>query len=143
MVMERAPRGAELLYSEGRRPSDSPTRSLARRFAGALRSRGSHRFARSRYGRIVSLARVTTASLRSLALRAHRVARFNGEQAYHHGRDALPARRFQGGVQMDREALGHFQRQRIDLLPVFRGQSGCFAPQSLKLAPADLLELLM
>ena len=33
--------------SEGLRPSDSPTRSLARRFAGALRSRGSHRCARS------------------------------------------------------------------------------------------------
>ena len=31
----------ELLLSEGLRPSDSPTRSLARRFVGALRSRGS------------------------------------------------------------------------------------------------------
>src|SRR6188508_3025746 len=30
-----------LSYSEGLRPSDSPTRSLARRCAGALRSRGS------------------------------------------------------------------------------------------------------
>ena len=30
-----------LVLSEGLRPSDSPTRSLARRFAGALRSRGS------------------------------------------------------------------------------------------------------
>src|SRR6266850_7242539 len=30
-----------LFLSEGLRPSDSPTRSLARRFAGALRSRGS------------------------------------------------------------------------------------------------------
>src|SRR6478672_39609 len=29
------------LYSEGLRPSESPTRSLARRFAGSLRSRGS------------------------------------------------------------------------------------------------------
>src|SRR5204863_1873529 len=29
------------LSSEGRRPSDSPARSLARRFAGARRSRGS------------------------------------------------------------------------------------------------------
>ena len=36
--------------SEGRRPSDSPTRSLARRFAGALRSRGSLAAARSRDG---------------------------------------------------------------------------------------------
>src|SRR5687768_18614721 len=36
------------ILSEGLRPSDSPTRSLARRFAGALRSRGSLRFARSR-----------------------------------------------------------------------------------------------
>ena len=33
--------------SEGLRPSDSPTRSLARRFAGALLSRGSLRCARS------------------------------------------------------------------------------------------------
>src|SRR5689334_785965 len=32
---------AKLYLSEGLRPSDSPTRSLARRFAGALRSRGS------------------------------------------------------------------------------------------------------
>jgi hypothetical protein len=30
-----------LVLSEGLRPSNSPTRSLARRFAGALRSRGS------------------------------------------------------------------------------------------------------
>ena len=29
------------LLAEGLRPSDSPTRSLARRFVGALRSRGS------------------------------------------------------------------------------------------------------
>src|SRR5258708_29862698 len=36
-----------LVLSEGRRPSDSPTRSLARRFAGALRSRGSLAAARS------------------------------------------------------------------------------------------------
>src|SRR4051812_8276353 len=34
--------------SEGLRPSDSPTRSLASRFAGSLRSRGSRRYARSR-----------------------------------------------------------------------------------------------
>ncbi len=37
-----------LLLPEGLRPSDSPTRALARRFAGSLRSRGSRRFARSR-----------------------------------------------------------------------------------------------
>jgi hypothetical protein len=37
-----------LNYSEGLRPSDSPTRSLASRFDGSLRSRGSLRFARSR-----------------------------------------------------------------------------------------------
>ena len=30
-----------LVFSEGLRPSDSPTRALARRCAGALRSRGS------------------------------------------------------------------------------------------------------
>ena len=36
-----------LVLSEGLRPSDSPTRSLARRFAGALRSRGSLAVARS------------------------------------------------------------------------------------------------
>ncbi len=35
--------------TEGLRPSDSPTRSLARRFAGALRSRGSLAVARSRW----------------------------------------------------------------------------------------------
>src|SRR5262245_6620544 len=37
-----------LNHSEGLRPSDSPTRSLASRFAGSLRSRGSRRCARSR-----------------------------------------------------------------------------------------------
>jgi Zn-dependent metalloprotease len=37
--MERG--GGVLVLPEGLRPSDSPTRSLARRFAGALRSRGS------------------------------------------------------------------------------------------------------
>src|SRR5713101_4548112 len=37
----------KLFLSEGLRPSDSPTRSLARRFAGALRSRGSLAIARS------------------------------------------------------------------------------------------------
>src|SRR5262249_13938294 len=37
----RALPGALRSSSEGLRPSDSPTRSLARRFAGALRSRGS------------------------------------------------------------------------------------------------------
>ena len=37
-----------LIQSEGLRPSDSPARSLARRFAGALRSRGSLAAARSR-----------------------------------------------------------------------------------------------
>jgi len=36
------------VLAEGLRPSDSPTRSLARHFAGALRSRGSLRCARSR-----------------------------------------------------------------------------------------------
>src|SRR6185436_4865733 len=36
-----------ILYSEGLRPSDSPTRALASRFAGSLRSRGSLRCARS------------------------------------------------------------------------------------------------
>src|SRR5436190_7929430 len=36
-----------LALAEGLRPSDSPTRSLARRFAGALRSRGSLATARS------------------------------------------------------------------------------------------------
>jgi hypothetical protein len=36
--------------TEGLRPSDSPTRSLTRRFAGALRSRGS----------LAALARVVT-----------------------------------------------------------------------------------
>jgi len=35
------------ISSEGLRPSDSPTRSLARRFAGSLRSRDSLRYARS------------------------------------------------------------------------------------------------
>src|SRR5213075_2961701 len=37
-----------LAFIRGLRPSDSPTRSLARRFTGALRSRGSLRCARSR-----------------------------------------------------------------------------------------------
>src|SRR4051794_39608696 len=50
-------------YSEGLRPSDSPTRSLASRFAGSLRSRGSLRCARSR----LSSRRFTSLRLRSLA----------------------------------------------------------------------------
>src|SRR5260370_41833070 len=37
-----------LVLFEGLRPSNSPTRSLARRFVGALRSRGSLAIARSR-----------------------------------------------------------------------------------------------
>ncbi len=37
------PRRRHLVRCEGLRPSDSPTRSLARRFAGALRSRGALR----------------------------------------------------------------------------------------------------
>src|SRR5262249_46371614 len=37
-----------LVSSEGLRPSDSPARALARRFAGALRARGSLAVARSR-----------------------------------------------------------------------------------------------
>src|SRR5258705_13423745 len=40
-------RDSKLILAEGLRPSDSPTRSLARRFAGALRSRGSLAAARS------------------------------------------------------------------------------------------------
>ena len=36
-----APLRARQIFSEGLRPSDSPTRSLARRFDGSLRSRGS------------------------------------------------------------------------------------------------------
>jgi hypothetical protein len=39
--------------TEGLRPSDSPTRSLARRFAGSLRSRGARRFARTHLSTIV------------------------------------------------------------------------------------------
>ena len=43
---------ARLVLTEGLRPSDSPTRSLARRFVGALRSRGSFAWvARSVCGR--------------------------------------------------------------------------------------------
>src|SRR5262245_43961303 len=48
--------------SEGLRPSDSPARSLVRRFGGSLRSRGSLRCARS-------LAAGGLASRRSLARR--------------------------------------------------------------------------
>ena len=60
-------RVAILASSEGRRPSDSPTHSLARRFAGALRSRGSLAAARSRtFGTLLVLTAmagaVTTAS---------------------------------------------------------------------------------
>src|SRR5687767_12961673 len=47
-----------LVLPERLRPSDSPTRSLARRFAGAFRSRGSLASARSRlYERTSSLTR--------------------------------------------------------------------------------------
>jgi hypothetical protein len=41
MAMRRVLTTLTIVLSEGLRPSDSPTRSLARRFAGALRSRGS------------------------------------------------------------------------------------------------------
>src|SRR3982751_867247 len=46
---------AVLVSSEGRRPSDSPTRALARRFAAALRSRGS----------LATLARIAVCEMRS------------------------------------------------------------------------------
>src|SRR4026208_2477938 len=42
------PAGGILILTAPLRPSDSPTRALARRFAGALRSRGSLAVARSR-----------------------------------------------------------------------------------------------
>src|SRR5262249_38906674 len=54
--------------SEGLRPSDSPTRALARRFARALRSRGSLRCARSHPGD------ARTASVPSRHAHLHRVA---------------------------------------------------------------------
>ena len=48
-TLSRAPlRRRAPFLSEGLRPSDSPTRSLTRRCAGALRSRGSLADARSR-----------------------------------------------------------------------------------------------
>src|SRR4051812_34710608 len=49
-----------ILSSEGLRPSDSPTGSLARRFAGALRSPGSRRYARSPSPFAAALVRVPT-----------------------------------------------------------------------------------
>ena len=48
---EHADSASALVLSEGLRPSDSPTRALARRFAGALRSRGSLALARSLFMR--------------------------------------------------------------------------------------------
>src|SRR5262249_61998826 len=47
------------ILPEGLRPSDSPTRSLARRFAGALRSRGS----------LAALARIEWCAPRKCILR--------------------------------------------------------------------------
>ena len=47
--------------SEGLRPSDSPTRALARRFAGSLRSRGSLAAARS----LTSVSRIAVCEIRS------------------------------------------------------------------------------
>jgi hypothetical protein len=44
---------------------------------------------------------------------------------------------------MDREALCHFQRQGVDLGSVFFRQGRCLAPEPQKLAPADVLELLV
>ena len=48
IARSRCRRSRSIVLSEGLRPSDSPTRSLARRFVGALRSRGSLAVARSR-----------------------------------------------------------------------------------------------
>ena len=71
----------DLLVSEGLRPSDSPTRSLTRRFVGAFRSRGSLRSARSRSRLFVHdgfLPRTSlhTRSRAASSARSARVARF-------------------------------------------------------------------
>ena len=55
--------------SAGLRPSDSPTRSLARRFAGALRSRGSLAVARS-LASIRWRAAIACAAVALIAVRA-------------------------------------------------------------------------
>jgi hypothetical protein len=44
---------------------------------------------------------------------------------------------------MDGEALGHLQRQSVDLGPIFRRQGRRLAPEPVQLAPADILELLV
>jgi septal ring factor EnvC (AmiA/AmiB activator) len=58
--------GNRFSNSEGLRPSVSPTRSLASRFAGSLRSRGSLRCARSRLASLPSVA-IVVVSLSVLA----------------------------------------------------------------------------
>lgn len=44
---------------------------------------------------------------------------------------------------MDGKALGHFQRQGVDLRPIVLGQRRRLATEPLKLAPADPFELLV
>src|SRR5204863_1853797 len=63
--------------TEGLRPSDSPTRALAHRFAGSRRARGSHRCARSLapVRRFASRTPLHALSLAASPPRAVRVAR--------------------------------------------------------------------
>lgn len=44
---------------------------------------------------------------------------------------------------MDRETLGHFQRQGVDQGAIFFRQCRRLAPEPLEFAPADRLELLV
>ena len=89
--------------SEGLRPSDSPTRSLARRFDGSLRSRGLASLRslapasdplRSRWARVAALAR---ACLRPAPLKLH------AEKSVH-TQVQLPT---DAGVDAEREVISH------------------------------------
>jgi len=89
--------------SEGLRPSDSPTRSLARRFDGSLRSRGLASLRslapasdplRSRWARVAALAR---AGLRPAPLKQH------AEKSVH-TQVQLPT---DAGVDAEREVISH------------------------------------
>src|SRR5260221_8168119 len=101
------------LFTEGLRPSDSPTRALARRFAGALRSRGS----------LALLVRIPICrlSMERDARHARRFARQLGElllidlplELDDAVDDGLGTRRAAGHQDVDRPDLVHALHQRV------------------------------
>src|SRR6266542_2914202 len=118
--------------SEGLRPSDSPTRSLARRFAGALRSRGS----------LAALARTVTDErhiYRWLLRRfhhAHDRAEHLGESRFLDAELLLPGRRER--VEARAPVVGrHLPRASTHPLTSIRWSAGYSDPSSMVSTSAD------